>query len=232
MTEPFFGPEGRALCALIAFALSVIAFYPYLRDTIAWKTRPQRASWLIWSVLSSISFVSQVAEGASTSLVYAGVQCAGTLTILALAWSRGLGGFLHPRDLLVISAAGAGLAIWYVTEDAAWALAISCSISLVGGTVTVAKAYWNPQTETMSFWMISFLAACFGAGSVGMWDPILLMYPVYLMVLKTAIITAMVLGRERLEREGHQRPHGAYPTIPAVPMAASAALVARRGLVS
>ncbi|MEM8592483.1 MAG: hypothetical protein AAGF13_08140 [Pseudomonadota bacterium] len=196
MIEPFFGHEGRVLCALIAFTLSCVAYFPYVRDTIAWKTRPQRASWLIWAVLSSVSFVSQVAEGATISLVYAGVQCGGTLLVLALAWSRGIGGFLHPRDLLVICAAGIGLALWYLTEDPAWALCISCGISLLGGTVTIAKAYRNPQSETMSFWVTSFIAAGFGLGSVGVWDPILLLYPAYLLTLKTCIITAMVMGRE------------------------------------
>ena len=61
-----------------------------------------------------------------------------------------------------------------------------------------------------------------------MWDPILLMYPVYLMVLKTAIITAMVLGRERIAQGGLPSAATRCVSVPAVPMAASAAVLAAR----
>jgi len=203
MPEPVLGAEMRAICAFVAFMLTCIAYLPYYADTLAWRTRPQRASWLIWGVLSTISFASQVTEGATTSLVFAGIQCAGTLGIMALATSRGIGGFLNRRDRPVLLAAGAGLVAWYLTDDAAWALCISCSISLIGGTVTVAKAYRYPQSETLPFWFTSFVASLFAIGSVGGWDPILLMYPVYLMTLKGSVVVAILLGR--------QRPHPVMP---------------------
>ena len=57
---------------IIACVLSVVAFLPYIRDTISGNTRPERASWLIWSVLSTISFFSQVYEGAGISLLFSG----------------------------------------------------------------------------------------------------------------------------------------------------------------
>ena len=43
---------------LLSAALSVLAYAPYMRDTIFGQTRPHRACWFIWSVLATISFFS------------------------------------------------------------------------------------------------------------------------------------------------------------------------------
>ena len=53
----------------------------------------------------------------------------------------GVGRFLNRTDYLILAAAGVGLLLWYFTENAAYALAITISISLLGGSVTVTKAY-------------------------------------------------------------------------------------------
>ena len=195
MIDPYFGADARAFFGVVAAIVSCIAYLPYLRDLTAGTTKPQRSSWLVWTVLSSISFASQVAEGASASLLYAGIQCAGTAFIFAFAIHRGAGHFFRGADAVVLAAAGCGLLAWYFTDSAVWALCISCGISLAGGTVTVAKAYARPETETQSFWTISMVAACFAVASVGAWDVVLLIYPAYLLTLKAAVVLALYLGR-------------------------------------
>ncbi len=65
--------------------LSTYAYIPYILDTLAKRTNPQRASWLIWSVLGSIAFFSQLFEGASSSLWFAGVQVTGTISVFLLS---------------------------------------------------------------------------------------------------------------------------------------------------
>jgi hypothetical protein len=40
-----------AAAALLAALLAVIDTVPYVRDILRGTTRPQRATWLIWSVL-------------------------------------------------------------------------------------------------------------------------------------------------------------------------------------
>ncbi|MEL6691150.1 MAG: hypothetical protein AAFP28_12620 [Pseudomonadota bacterium] len=195
MLDPFIDAESQYFCGLISATLSLLAFAPYMRDTLRGSTRPFRASWLIWSVLSSISLASQIAEGATMSLFYAGAQCGGTLFIFTLSIWRGMGTFLRGSDAVVLLAALVGLVFWYASDNAAYALFISCGISLLGGSVTVYKAYLDPDSETMSFWAISFVASLFAMASVGRVDAVLMAYPAYLLILKSSIITAMIMGR-------------------------------------
>ncbi len=185
------------LFGIASALLSTIAFAPYIRDTFTRRTKPVRSSWLIWSVLSAIAFASQFHEGATASLWYAGVQAGGTIFVFVLSLFLGMGRFLSSEDVIVLLIAGFALIIWYFTSNAAYALTISIGISLLGGSVTIRKAYLDPARETMFMWAASLVASLLAIGSVGAFDPVLLAYPVYLLVLNAGIVFAIILGRAR-----------------------------------
>ena len=182
------------LAGLVAGVLSIIAYAPYIRDTIAGTTRPDRACWLIWAVLASISGASNLYEGASVSLFFIGVQVLGTLIIFVLSIWRGAGQYLSRENGIILGVSAVGLVSWYLTDSAVYALAISISVSALGGMGTIRKAYLDPGSETQSTWLISSAAALLGVVSVGAADPVLLAYPVYLLVLYLGIVVAMWLG--------------------------------------
>ena len=175
--------------------LSLVAFLPYINDTIAGRTQPQRASWFIWSVLGAISFATIYASGATASLGFVGVQVSGTILIFVLSLWRGTGTLLRGSDCKVLFAAGLGLLLWHLTDRAVYALSVSIGISLLGGLVTIAKAYNRPSSETVSFWVWSGVSAAFALAAAGSSDPMMLAYPAYILGLNIAIVTAIGLGR-------------------------------------
>lgn len=193
--ETFSTMSAIQFAGILSGVLGIVAYLPYIIDTIAGRTQPQRASWLIWSVLSAIAFFSQVFEGATTSLWFAGVQVTGTVVIFLLSIAVGVGRFLSRSDYVLLLVAAFGVWLWYETDSAAYALAITISISLLGGVVTVVKAYRDPDSETSATWSLSWIATVFAILSVGQADPVLLAYPLYLFTLNGAIVTAILLGR-------------------------------------
>ena len=174
--------EMQLIFGIASGVLSIFAFVPYILDTIARRTEPQRASWLIWAVLGSIAFMSQVFEGATSSLWFAGVQVASTIIILVLSIWVGTGKFLGKSDYMILVAASIGLLLWYFTDNAAYALAITISISLLGGMATIVKAYRDPESETLITWVVSLAAsvcAILSVGVVGSYPVGLSAIPVY-----------------------------------------------------
>ena len=188
-----------------AALLSTLAYMPYIYDTLRGETQPQRASWLIWSVLGSIAFASQVWEGAGVSLWFAGAQVSGTIIVFLLSISRGRGIYLSRPDERVLWMAVIGLVVWYFTETAVYALALTITISLLGGVLTVTKAYRAPESETLATWTFSLMGSLCAVAAIGTWEPVLLAYPLYLLVLNTAIVAAMGLGRAAQQRESRAR---------------------------
>ena len=114
-----------------------------------------------------------------------------------LSIRSGNGRFLSRNDYYILFAASIGLTLWYFTENAAYALAITISISLLGGLATALKAYSDPDSETLSTWVISFIGSACAMLSVGKVDLVLLAYPVYLFTLYLSFIVAITLGRAR-----------------------------------
>jgi len=193
----FSAGDGLATLGLLSAGLTCLGYLPYLRDIILGRTHPQRASWLIWSVLGSIALASQVYEGAMASLAFAPIQLGATILIFVMSVFLGSGRYLCRNDYAVLAAAAAGLLMWYWMDNAAYALAITITISLLGGTLAAVKAYRAPETETLSTWVIFWAASGLATLSVGELDPILLAYPLYLFALYTVISGAVILGRSR-----------------------------------
>jgi len=176
--------------------LILLSFGPYLKDIFGLKTKPQRASWLIWSILGLISFFSQWEKGATYSLVMTGAQALGDLLIFILAIRYGVGGLVK-RDIMALISAGVSLILWYLTKEAAVALMIVIFIDAIGAALTVAKTYHQPATETVSSWVLTFAGGALAGVAVGRLDYVLLAFPVYICLASLAVLGAINMGSKK-----------------------------------
>ena len=185
------------LCGLIAGLLSLYGYIPYIYDTLRGRCRPQRSSWLIWSVPSCVFFYTHVTEGAGASLFFAAVQCVCTVIVFLTSLRWGMGSFLRAPDVCAIGVACIGLALWYWTHDPLIALGLSILVGMSGGVMTVIKAYKRPHTESFGPWVIAAVASTLSLVAVGEMNWVLLAYPAYLWTLRVVIVGAMVLSPYR-----------------------------------
>ncbi len=186
-----------AIFGYISALLSILMVVPYIRDIFLLKTKPERASWFIWTVLGFIAFFSQLAKGATDSLWLTAGQTLAVLIIVILSIKYGAGGFTK-RDIRALIAAGIGLILWYITNEAAWALFFVIAIDSIGTLLTAVKAYEDPESETFSTWIMSGTSGIFGALAVGVLNPVLLAYPLYLVVANYLIVVMILLGKRKL----------------------------------
>lgn len=191
--------------SVIGFAAGVISisgYVPYIRDVIKRTTYPERASWLIWDVLTAIAFFSQLAKGAFASLWLPGLEIIGLSTVLLLSLKFGTGG-LSKKDVYSLIAAGIGLILWYFTKEPAVALYMIIGIDAIGTVLAIQKAYKDPESETLSTWVLVAIAGILSLISVGEFNIILLSYPFYIFAANAAIALAIILGKTALHK--HRR---------------------------
>lgn len=189
-----------ALFGYIAAILSILKVAPYIRDILKGKTKPERASWFIWTVLVWIALFSQLAKGATDSLWLTIGLAVAMLSVFFLSLKFGAGGF-ERKDKIALVIAAIGLVLWFVTNEATYALAIVIMIDAVGTALTAMKSYRNPSSETLSTWILSIPAGAFGVLAVGSLEPILLAYPVYITVANITIVTCLMLGRHKQQKQ-------------------------------
>ena len=183
-----------AVLGVSAGLIGVADTIPYVRDTLRGSTRPHRGTWLIWGVLAVVVCLSQYADGASWSLIMAGVQAVLTTGIFVLSIRRGVGGVSRVEQLM-IAIAGAGVVGWIVADEPLVATACVVAADILGAAMMVPKTYRDPESETLVTFAFASLGGALAAGAVGAIDLSLLLYPVYYCLVNGAIALLIVHRR-------------------------------------
>ena len=182
------------LLAALSVIFFLIAAPPYIFDTVRGKTKPQRATWFIWSVLGIIAFVSQANLGATWSLVFSGSDALGSILIFGLSIKYGVGGWAR-LDKIALIVAAVGVIVSFIAREPVIAI-LGVILADVSGTIlTIRKTYGAPDTETTISWLLVGTGALTGVLAVGKFNIALLLYPGYLMLANYAIPCTQFIGR-------------------------------------
>ena len=179
--------------------LITISAVPYISDIFRLKTKPERATWFIWSVLLTIAFFAQFAKGGTWSLITTGIDGLIVIIIFILSIKYGMGGASR-LDIVALIVSGIGLVLWYLTNEPLYALLITIVIDMLASMLTVVKTYKEPSTETFSAYMICGTGGLLGAFAVGTLNFSLIIFPLWICVMNYAIGFTILLGQRRQSR--------------------------------
>lgn len=179
----------------ISGVLFILSAVPYVRSILKGETKPQRITWLIWTVLVFIAFFSQLAKGATWSLLLTAGDAVTIVIVFLFSIKYGVGGF-RKIDILSLVGAGISLLLWYFTNEPAVALFLIILIDIIGSNLTIIKAWKNPETENWIGWAMCGLGGLFGIFSVGSMNVVLLSYPVYICLINS-LIAIIVINRRK-----------------------------------
>lgn len=146
--------------AAIATVLAIIGNVPYLYDVIRKKIQPHPYTWLVWSVVSAITFFGQVVKGGGVGSIPTGVAEIFTIIIFLFSLRYGMKN-IAKRDTYFLLAALVGLIPWVLTKDPTVSVIIVVSIDLIAFTPTLIKTWSNPHKETPLLFMMNVLRHIF-----------------------------------------------------------------------
>jgi hypothetical protein len=187
----------QATFGVLAGLLQLVASAPYIRDIVGGSTKPQRATWTIWTTLSFVVLASQWASGATWSLALTIGQVLSCSVIFLLAIRRGVGG-VSPVELALLGIAALGIVGWQIADDPVVA---TCSVVLadvIGVALMLPKTYRDPGSETLATFAIGVVSTLFALAAVGSTEVALLIYPLYLLVADGAVVAVIFLRRRSL----------------------------------
>lgn len=178
--------------------VGVIGYAPYVRDILKGTTLPDRVAWFIWTLEYTALFFAQITEGATHSLWLVGLQLLGVVVIFCLSLRRGVGNFTR-QTYVLLACVFAALLVWHSTQNAALAIIILITVEASGVVLTMLKVYKQPNSETLSFWVLLGAAGLLGIPAVGFNAPaILYVYPISLVLMSAGVILTAVAGKRRL----------------------------------
>jgi hypothetical protein len=177
-----------AICGLLSAAVSFAGFILYIKKILAGKTRPEKSSWWIWTILMLVAFLAQLAAGATWSLLLTGTLLIGNLAIAILSRRYGYGKF-KKIDISALLLTALGLWLWWITKNPLVALLIIICVDFSGNILTMLKTWRAPYSENTSTWILTTFGALFGTLAVASMEISRLIFPVYVI-----IANLMVLG--------------------------------------
>lgn len=187
-------PMDYSMIGIIAGVIEFIGFLPYILDTLNRKVTPNKATWIIWTFLGVIIAASYYASGARDTIWMPIASAIGIIIVALLSLKYGEEGWT-PLDKTCLIGAGAGLALWWYTNEPTLAYGMTTIVDAIGALPTIKKAYDRPESERNFAWPLFFIASVLNLIAIRQWTFTIALYPVYVFVLNSSMSALVFLPR-------------------------------------
>jgi len=145
---------------LFSLPLAVYGIGTYLKNTITGRVKPNKVSWLMWSVAPLIATFAALSKGVTWAVLP--VFMSGFVSFLTF-----LASFVNPKaywklnknDYICGLLSILALVLWGITSDANIAIIFSILSDLAATLPTITKAWKHPKSESGSAFIGGFLNA-------------------------------------------------------------------------
>jgi hypothetical protein len=188
---------------MIAGILTLTGFIPYWRAIVQRKTRPNRTSWWIWTIVGIIIAVSYRASGAESTMWVPITYVIGPFCTALLAIKFGEDGWTK-LDTICLIGVGIGLILWGMYRSPYLTLGLNIGIDFLGALPTIRKSIRDPFSEDLFSWLLFALANIINLLAVDLWAWQIVVYPIYMVLITTTIFGYLWWGR-RQKRHQHRK---------------------------
>lgn len=144
---------------IVGTLIGAAGAFAYLWDTIKGKIKPNRVSFLLWSVAPMIAFAAQIKQGVGLeALMTFSTGFFPLVTFIASFTNKNAEWKLTRFDLACGILSVVGLTLWLITKVGNVAIFFSILADALAAIPTLVKAYKYPETEIAWPW----IATCYG----------------------------------------------------------------------
>lgn len=186
----------------VGAALGLAGSIRYAFAIIQGKVRPNLVTWLMWAVAPLVAFFAQLDSDVGFPAVMTLAAGAGPAIVLATSMLSGrhyarLGVF----DLLCAGIALGALGVWLGLDRAPLAVGFAVAADAVAALPTIVKAWRNPDSENVFFYVLVGIGATITLMTVSVWTPQAWGFAVYQLSICTLLAVLIACRR----RGPHQR---------------------------
>lgn len=142
--------------AIIAAIFAILGNVSYLRDVISKRVRPHPYTWLVWTIVSAVTFFGQVVKGAGIGSLPTGVAEAFTVIIFLFSLQYGFKHITRTDSYFLITAL-LGIIPWILFRDPTISVIVVVAIDLIAFIPTLRKTWQYPETEAPALYSMNVL---------------------------------------------------------------------------
>ena len=182
----------KYLVFLGAFA-QLIGIYSYGREVIRGNAKPNRVTWLMWSIAPLIATAAGLASGVSLAVIPVFMSGFGPLIIVILSFANKKSYWkLETFDYLCGFFSLLALVLWGITKQPAIAIIFAIISDFIAAVPTLIKSWKHPEAEIATSYATGLINALTSFGAIKMWGFAELAFPIYLVIIDSSLTLAVI----------------------------------------
>ncbi len=168
----------------VAAIATLLATFVYIRSMFRGGAKPNRVSWLMWSIAPFIATAAAVSSGVSWAVLPVFMSGFSPLLIFAASFfAKKADWKLGSFDYLCGALSGLAIVLWYITRDPNLAIVFAMASDALAAIPTLTKAWRYPETESAWPYIVGVFNALTSFGAVNIWVFSALAFPTYLVAI-------------------------------------------------
>ena len=186
----------KTILGIIAGVIAFSAYVIYIISIFRGKTKPNRATWWIWSFMGFVLALSYYFSGAENTIWVPIVEFIGPFLIALLSLKYGEGGLDNKTDLICMGGALISIILWIIFNNPLLVLIINLVIDTFALIPTIKKTYLRPEGEDFKAWLGTGVADTMNLFAIEMFTFGVMVYPIYMLISDLIII--LLLTRNKI----------------------------------
>lgn len=180
----------------VGFFIQLWGIYIYGKEVIKGNTRPNRVSWLMWSIAPLIATAAALSSGVKLAVLPVFMSGFGPLLIFIVSFYNKKSYWkLEFFDYLCGFFSLLALILWAITKQANIAIMFAIISDLFAAVPTVIKSWRHPETETVASYSTGMLNALSSFAAIKLWGFSELAFPIYVLTIDT-LLTLIIIRKK------------------------------------
>lgn len=183
---------------LLGGAVNFAGASVYIKKTIKGEIKPNKVTWLMWSVAPLIATAAAFSDGVRWAVLP--VFMCGFCPILVFAAS-----FVNPKaywkletfDYICGACSVLALALWAITKEPLVAIIFAIASDGFAAVPTLIKSLKYPETESALVYMVAIFSSLTSFFALKKFSASEIVFPIYLVLFNSFLVAVIYRGRLR-----------------------------------
>lgn len=181
--------------------VQLIGIFSYIKDTLKGKTKPNRVTWLMWSIAPIIATVAALSSGVSISILPVFMSGFGPFLVFIFSLANKNSYWkLQKFDYFCGAFSILALILWIITKNPNIAILFSILSDASAAAPTIIKAWKHPETESINAYTTGLFNIFTGFFAIQTWNFSSLAFSVYLIISNTLITLFIWRGKIKKQK--------------------------------
>lgn len=176
----------------VGAAVLLLGCLSYITKTLKGATKPNRVTWLLWSIAPLIATFAAISDGVGWSVLPVFMAGFGPLLVFIASFvNKNSSWKLKKFDYLCGFFSVLALALWGITKEPVIAIIFAIVSDGFAAIPTLVKAWKYPETESSGPYTTGLFNALTSFVAIKTWNFSSLAFPVYLAIICTLLIISV-----------------------------------------